>query len=247
MAFIGEDRLLLSEGLEPSPDAVEIPYLVLLDTSVPATPSSVPSDVHFVCDPRYHGMRVRVEAEDAGWSDLSGVIGQDTPYYPDPSKRILALVFHLGAGKSTKGQGVCLVHSEALLSLAREKGGGIVEWDAWEKFTFTPDMDEDLDPNVSPKYSVSGSRFVMVGINEIERWAKIKVYDLAHWSRQHRDAGLGGDERKVPCFLTETVLELPDGMWSIIRAPLVQDSIVFFHVSPPAWFVACGLTGVLVV
>lgn len=254
MAFIGNDRLLLSNGTELNPDPFEIPGLVLLDTSVPAISSAMPNDVHFVCDPGYRGMRVRIEAEDAGWSDSSRVIGEDVPFYPDPSQRVLALVFYLGVGEPTKGQGICLVHSEALLNLARKQGGGVVEWDAWEKLTVALDMDEvsDPDPDVFPKYSVSGSRFVTVDTNEAERWVKIKVYDLTHWSRQHRGARPGedgkSDERRVPYYLTETVMKLPDGMWSIIHAPMVQDSMVFFHVSPSArWFEACGLTGALVV
>jgi len=77
MAFIGDDHLLLSEGLVRNPDAFEIPGLVLLDTSVSAVSSAIPSDVRFVCDPRYRGLRVRVVAEDAGWSDPSGAIGRD--------------------------------------------------------------------------------------------------------------------------------------------------------------------------
>ena len=38
-------------------------------------------------------------------------------------------------------------------------------------FTVPPDMDEILAFRM---YPVSGSRFVMVDINETERWAKIK-------------------------------------------------------------------------
>ena len=144
-------------------------------------------------------------------------------------------MFLLGAGESFKAQGYCLVYSETLVSLARDQGGGVVEWDAWEKFTISPDIDE---LSAFRMYSVSGSRFVMVDINEVGRWAKIRVYDLTHWSRQQPGAGLGGgaktDGKKVSRYVTETVLELPDGMWSICHAPMVQDSMVFFHVSPPA-------------
>ena len=53
-----------------------------------------------------------------------------------------------------------------------------------------------------------------VEINEGERWAKIRVYDLSHWSRQYPDTelpdgGEGSGEKRVRCRLTEAVLELP--------------------------------------
>ena len=104
MAFTGNKRLLPSEGMLPNPNTFEILSLVPLDTPVPEVSSVIPDDVRFVFDPRYRGLRVRVVAEDAGWSDASGVIGQGAPFHPDPSRRVLALEFQLGAGAPTKAQ-----------------------------------------------------------------------------------------------------------------------------------------------
>ena len=237
MAFIGDGRLLLSEGMEPDPGASEIPNLVLLDASVPEASSAKSRDVRFVCDPRRRGMSVKVMAEEAGWSDPSGVIGQDVPFYPDPSQRVIALMFH-GADAPDKAQSICVVRPATLLRLAREQGGGVVEWDAWEKFAVTLDMDEVSRPRSSTKFSISGSRFVMVDTNETEGWAKIRMYDLSHWSRQHPCARrlYGGgkpDGKKVQCRLTEAILELPEDMCSVRHAVMVQDSVVFFSVSLP--------------
>ena len=210
------------------------PNLVLLDVSTLTDSPAVPRQVRFVCDPRYRGMRVRVMAEGAGYSDFSGVIGQDVPFYPDPSQRVLALLFYLEGGGSGMARGICVVHSETLLRLAEEIGEGVVEWDMWGKFTVAPDTDQVPGADPYTRYSVSGSRFMRVDSNETEKWAKIRVYDLSHWSRQHPDAGLDrGEElgeKWVRCKLTEAVLELPESMWSVCHAGMLQDSIVFFSV-----------------
>lgn len=126
--------------------------------------------------------------------------------------------------------------SETLLRLARERGG-VTEWGAWKKFTITPDTDIVSGADPYTRYSVSGSRFVRVDTSETKRWAKIRIYDLSPWSRQHPGvelARLGGDgeadETRVRCRFTEAVLELPARMWNICHAAMLQDSIVFFSV-----------------
>ena len=229
MAFIGVDRLLFAE---------ETPNLVLLGTPILTGSLAVPRQVRFVCDPRYRGMRVRVMAESAGYSDFSGVIGQDVLFYPDPSQRVLALLFYLEGDVSNKAWGACVVHSETLLRLAEEIGEGIVEWDTWRKFTVAPDMDKVPGADSYTRYSVSGSRFMRVDNSEAEEWANIRVYDLSHWSRQHPDTGLDrgeeAGEKWVRCTLTEEVLELPESVWDVGHVAMLQDSIVFFSVSPSA-------------
>ena len=231
MAFIGDGRLLLSEGMESDPAASEIPNLVLLDVSDPAASSAKSEDVRFLCDPRYLGMSVKVIAEEAGWSDPAEVIGQDVPFYPDPSQRVLALVFQ---DVDDKIQGICVVRSETLLKLAKEQGKGVIEWDVWEGFTVRLDTDQVSGPRSLSKYSISGSRFVMVDTNETKGWAKIRMYDLSHWSRQHPSCARKPDGEKVQCMVTEASLELPEDTRSICHAAMVQDSVVFFSVSPLA-------------
>jgi hypothetical protein len=212
----------------------EAPNLILLDASILADSLAVPRQVRFVCDPRYRGMRVMVVAEEAGYSDFSGVMGQDVPFYPDPSQRVLALLFFSRKDLSNKVQGICVVHSETLIRLAEEIGEGVIGWDMWGKFTVALDTDGVPGADSYTMHSVSGSRFVRVNTNETEKWAKIRVCDLSHWSRQHPDAELdGGEEKRVRCRLTEAVLELPGSMqWIICHAAMLQDSIVFFSVGP---------------
>ena len=74
----------------------EASNLVLLDTSILTDSPAVPRRVRFVCDPRYRSIRVKVIAESAGYSNFSGVMGQDIPFYPDSSQRVLTLLFYLG-------------------------------------------------------------------------------------------------------------------------------------------------------
>ena len=125
MAFIGDDRLLIAEQVRGSHVVGAASNLVLLDTSTLTDPPAVPRQVRFVCDPRYRKMRVGVMAEEAGYNDFSRVIGQDVPFYPDPFRRVLALLFHLGGGASNKVRGICVVCSETLLRLAEEIVGEV--------------------------------------------------------------------------------------------------------------------------
>jgi len=238
MAFIGDGRLLVAKQVGgPYAQVGEAPVLVLLDTSNLVEFPAVPRQVRFVCDPRYRNMRVRVLAE-AGYSDFSGVIGGDVPFYPDPSQRVLALLFYMredASGASNKAQGICVVRSETLLRLAEEIGEGVVGWEVWGKFTVAPDTDEVPGANEHTKYSVSESRFMRVDSNGARRWAKVRVYDLSHWSRQHPDTelpdgGEGSGEGRVRCRLTEAVLELPENVWNICHAAMLRNSIVFFSV-----------------
>ena len=233
MAFIGSDRLLVEIG---NPDVGKAPSLVLLDMSVSADFPAAPGEVRFVCDPRYCGMRVRVMAEEAGYGDFSEVMGRDVPFYPAPSQRVIGLLFYLRMDASNKVQGVCVVRSETLLRLASEVGEGVVEWAIWGKFTIAPDTDEVPGADLYTKYLVSGSRFVRVDIEEKEGWVKVRVYDLRHWSRQYPVVGRegGGEEggSKVRCLLIEAVWELPESMWNVCHAAMLQDSVVFFSVRP---------------
>jgi len=239
IAFIGDGRLLVADQAgDPYAHVEEAPGpdLTLLDTSILADFPAVPRQVRFLCDPRYRDMHVRMLAEEAGHSDFSGVIGGDVPFYPDPSQRVLALLFYIKGDVSGKAQGICVVRSETLLRLAEEIGEGVVEWDIWGKFTVAPDLDEVPSVDRHTKYSVSGSRFMRVDVNEAKRWAKIRVYDLSHWSRQYPDTELSdgreaSGEKRVRCRLTEVVLKLPENVtvWNTRDAAMLRDSIVFFR------------------
>jgi hypothetical protein len=169
-------------------------------------------------------------AEAAGHSDFSGVMGQDVPFLPDPSQRVLVLLFYSWGDASSKARGICVVRSETLLRLAREIGEGVIGWDVW----VAPDTDEVPGADPYTKYSVSGSRFVAIDTNETEEWAKIRVYDLSHWSRQHPDVGLDGDEesdgKMARCRHTERVLELPESVWNICHTAMLRDCLVLFSV-----------------
>lgn len=217
----------------------EAPNLVLLDTSILVDFPAVPRQVRFLCDPRYGDMCVRVLAEEAGHNDFSGVIGGDAPFYPDPSQRVLALLFYMRGDASGEVQGICVVRSETLLRLAEEIGEGVIGWDVWGKFTVTPDLDGVPRADQYTKYSVSGSRFMKVDINERKRWAKVRMYDLSHWSRQYPDTELpGGGEgsgakKRVRCRLSEAVFELPPenaSVWNTRDVAMLRDSIVLFVV-----------------
>ena len=214
-----------------------------MDTSTLTGSLAAPLEVRFACDPRYRGMRLSIMAEEAAYGDFSEAMGSEVLFYPDPSQRIVAFLFYSGGDAFGKVWGICLVHSETLLLLARETGGGAVEWDAWGKFTIALDIDQvpSADPE-STKCSISGSRFMRVDTSETERWAKVRVYDLSHWSRRHPDAELdrlGGGEsdgKRVRCRLTERVLEPPENMWNICHAAVLRDSLVFFSVGPDAFY-----------
>lgn len=235
MAFIGEDRLLVDEDLDMEGITRK---LVLFDMSGMGESIGTVGEVRFVCDPRYHSTRVGVMAEGAGYSDFSQVIGQGVPFYPDPSRRVLALIFSCPESIHYKVLGVCVVHSETILRLAGEAGEGVIEWDAWRKYTIAPDTDDVPGVVGSPKYSVSGSRFVRVYTNEAEKWAKVKSYDLSHWSRQQPDLGpdgCGGVD-KMRFRLIEGFIALPQSVWKVCDAVVLQDSLVLFSVSSPPLF-----------
>jgi hypothetical protein len=245
MAFISDYRLLAAMVMEPKSDVVEVPNLVLLDASIPEYPPATPGEVRFVCDPRYRGMRVRVITEGAGYGDFSEVMGQDVPFYPDPSQRVLALLFYLRTDVATGVQGICLVHSEALLRLASEKGEGVVEWETWGKFTVSPNTGDVPRADSFTRYSVSGGRFARVGINEAEGWANIRVYDLSHWTRQYPNPKPDGDgesgEKTVRYRVSEAVWKFPQTMRSICHVAMQHDCVVISSVRLP---VLCfGLRG----
>ena len=233
MAFIGEDRLLVAEDLEGPHQAGTASKLVLLDVSGMVEPLAAVREVRFVCNPRYCGTRVRLMAEGAGHGDFSQVIGPDLPFHPDPSRRVLVLTFSPRGGAYGAVLGICVVHSETMLRLAREKGEGVVEWDVWGKYTVAPDTGDVPGADGFPRYSVSGSRFARVYVNETEKWAKVRLYDLSHWSLRQLDVGLDECEesnKKVGFRLIEGVLELPQSMWNICHAAMLQDSLIFFSV-----------------
>ncbi|KAF9791929.1 hypothetical protein BJ322DRAFT_3349 [Thelephora terrestris] len=139
MAFIGADCLLVADSLFMEDDTRR---LVLFDMSgMEETPAAV-RGVTFMYDPRYQNTQVRPVAEGAGHSDYSQAIGEDFPFYPDPSRRIFGLVFE-PIGQDWIALGLFLVHSEAFIGLARKTGEGIIAWDAWEEYTIAADMHGD--------------------------------------------------------------------------------------------------------
>lgn len=232
MAFIGADCLLVAEQGGNTYQGEVTPRLVLLDVRTLEGSHVAPREVTFVCDPYYHGARVRMITEEAGHSDFPEVMGRDAPFYPDPSRRAIALVFCPIRDALGKAQGVCVVHSETLLSLGRAVGEGDIDWDVWGKYTAAPDMCDVPGAEGFPQYSVSGSRFVRVDYNGIEMWAKVRVYVLSHLCSRQPEVGLGGCEEpeRMCCRLIERVLDLPRSMWNICNAAMLQDSLVFFSV-----------------
>lgn len=115
-----------------------------------------------MCNPRYHGIHVRVVAGAAGYSDLSQLIGQDVPFLPDPSQRVLVLIFDSRGSVYYDMLGVCAVHSETILRLPEENGEGAIEWEVWREYTIAPNKGDFASANELPKYLVSGGRFVKV-------------------------------------------------------------------------------------
>ena len=228
MAFIGEDHLFVAEDS----DMEDItPKLVLLDMSSVGESLTTPREVRFACDPRCSGAEVGVMVEGAGHSDFSKVIGQDVPFYPDPSRRVLVLTFSPRGGAYDAVLGIRVVRSETILRLARENGGGVIGWNAWGKYTVAPDVNDTPGANGFPRYSVSGSRFARIFINKTEKLARVKLYDLSHWSLQRLDVGpdeCEGSEKKVGFRVIEGVLELSRGKVSYVA--MLQDSLVFFSV-----------------
>lgn len=241
MAFIGKDHLLATEDIGPRVEE-EVPTVILLETSILADSPAVSRQVRFVCDPCCRGMRVRVMAEGAGYSDFCGVMGQEVPFFPDPSQRVLALLFLSERGEIWS---ICVVRSETLLRLAKETREGVVEWNTWKNFTVSPDPAELRGAN-SAEYSVSGSRFVRIDTSNAGKWARIRVYDLSHWSRQYLDAEPEGemDGKKVRYRFSEGAWKLPENTRRISHARVVQNGIVFFSVSPLvlSWFLLRCLT-----
>ena len=159
----------------------------------------MPPEVRFVCDSRYRSIR-----------DFSKVMRPEVLFYPNPFQRVVALLFYLWGDPSGRVQGIYPTHSETLLRLARQTGGAV--WDVWKKFTVALDTDGVPGANSYTRYSVSGSRFMKVDTNETGMWAKIRVYDLSHWSHQHPNTELdrlGGEaceelgEKGVRCRLAE--------------------------------------------
>lgn len=235
MAFIGEDRLLVAEDSDLEGIT---PKLVLFDMSCQGEPFARAREVTFLCDPRFQGARVGVRAEAAGHSDFSQVIGQDVPFYPDPSQRVLVLTFFPRGSAHGPVLGICVVHTEAILRLAREKGEGVIEWDAWGRYTVAPEKDDVTDTE-KLLYLVSGSRFVTVKADATGKRAKVKLYDLSHWSRQQPDVGQDerrGLDKKVQIRLIEGDLDLPQNIWNICHASMLQDSLVFFSVGSSEFF-----------
>lgn len=130
--------------------------LVLLGVQVlEGSPESV-WEATFACDPGYRSQWVSIVVEVAGHSDFPEAIGHGGPFYPDPSQRVVALVFHPRWGLANKAQRGCVVRSETLLRLGREKGGGDIKWDEWGKYTIVQDMADDQSAEDGPSYSVSG-------------------------------------------------------------------------------------------
>jgi len=74
---------------------------------------------------------------------------------------------------------------------------------------------------------------VTVKANATGKRAKVKLYDLSHWSRQQPDAGRdgrGGLDKKERFRLIEGDLDLPQNIWNICHASMLQDSLVFFSI-----------------
>lgn len=102
-----------------------------------------------------------------------------------------------------------------------------------EEYTITPTMGDFAGANELPKYLVSGSRFVKVCTNEAEKLVKVRLYDLSHWSRQEPEVVLEwrwGSGKKARFHLIEGALELPQSVWNVCHAAMLQDSLVFFSV-----------------
>lgn len=123
MAFIGEDVLLLAVELRGGLYRRHITHkLVLSGVQVLEGSPETVWEATFACDPGYRSQWVSIVVEAAGHSDFPEAIGHDGPFYPDPSQRVVALVFHPRWGLANKAQSSCVVRSETLLRLGRERG-----------------------------------------------------------------------------------------------------------------------------
>jgi hypothetical protein len=125
-------------------------------------------------------------------------------------------------------RGTYVVRSETILRLAREKGEGVIEWDAWGKYTVALDMDEV--PGAVPRYSISGSRFVGVYLSKTTNWAKVRLWDVSHGSLQHPGVGLyerHGLDKKARFRLIEGLLQLPQGHKQV---GMLRDTLVVLTV-----------------
>ena len=206
-----------------------VPKLVLLDLSTPGGSLTTPCEVTFVCDPSFHGTPVWIIAEEASHRSSSQGTRSDTLFHQDPSQRVLALMFPVPGNIFGGMQGICVVHSETLLKLARETDGGVVEWGVWGKYTITPDADDTPGFGGALKYLVSGSRFARVGTIETEKRAEITIYDLSHWTRQR--PGTGEPDGKIRYRRIEGAVSLPHAsQWNVSYMSMLRDDIVSFRV-----------------
>ena len=188
MAFIG-GVLLLAVELRGGLYRQDITHkLVLLGVQVLEGSLETVWEATFACDPGYRSQWVSIVVEAVGHSDFPEAIGHDGLFYPDPSQSAVALVFYPRWGLVNKTQRSCVVRSETLLRLRREKGEGDIKWDEWGKYTIVQDMADDQSAEEGTSYSVSGSRFVRIDANfGAVKGAKVNIIDLSHWSHQQPD------------------------------------------------------------
>ena len=243
--FIGDNCLLIAQDLGSSGRKCEAALkLLLLDPSVKRDSPATPPEVTLLCDPRFRGGWARVLAEEGSYNSFSEGMGPHIPFHPDPSQRVLALMFLVHGNLFGRVQSICVVQSETLLRLARERGEGVIEWDAWGKYTIAPEMDDVPGSTGFPIYSISGSRFVRVDTATTREWVKVRMYDLSHWARQQSEAGAewyGESGRKVKCRRIEGVFDSPRDTWKIIYASISQDGLVFLGVGAPTHFFGSGV------
>ncbi|KAF9791927.1 hypothetical protein BJ322DRAFT_1026234 [Thelephora terrestris] len=196
MVFIGEDRLLVTDDLGES---CMIPVTAITGRLV--------------------------MAEGAGYGDFSQVIGQDIPFYPVLSRRVLVLIFISRDSMYDEVLGLCVVHSEILLRLVREaEKASLCEM---RQYAITPDTDGIPGAIRFLRYSVWGSRFVRVYTNEDEKRAKVSLFDLIHWNPQQPDMGPGGRGARMRRRGLGSLKE-SWSIWDVWDVAILQDSLVFF-------------------
>jgi len=114
-----------------------------------------------------------------------------SPFYPDPSQRVLSVYFSWGV--------CCVINVEALLELARDRAGEDIRWDEWGADTIEVHVGE-LE-KVAQTW-VSGCRLFSVARFEGEKEGAIepcclRIFDLSPAGRgKHLESKVDGGEMK---------------------------------------------------
>ena len=188
------------------------------------------SQTSFFFHPTHHG-----DAEYA--QPLLGPYGQhaplldeslvSTPFYPDPSQRILAICFMWGV--------CCVINVEALLKLARDREEEDIRWDEWGLDTIEVHVGETK--NIVQTW-VSGCRLFTVALFEDGEDDKggepscLRIFDLSPAGRtKHLEKRTDRGKPKRWISPSSGRYRLPWDMEEVLDATTGYDSITFHIVS----------------